>query len=114
MFTLAPLQAEKYKALVDEVHHHRLQLMLAELYRNQTSIDALSSTRMEKQLEAVAKKDELAHEEEMVKAGKKQHRRLSVEQQLLEKEIRCVSELHRLKFKLAFFFFFFTINNDGS
>lgn len=64
--------------------------MLAELYRNETSIDALSSTRTEKQLEVVAKKDELAHKEETVKADKKQNRRLSVEQQLLEKEIRCV------------------------
>lgn len=64
--------------------------MLAELHRNETSIDALSSTRTEKQLQGVAKKDELMHKEEMVKADKKQHRRLSVEQQLLEKEIRCV------------------------
>lgn len=80
----------KYQALVDDVQHHRLQLMLAELYHNETSIDALSSTRTEKQLEAAAKKNELVHKEEMVKADKKQHRRLSVEQQLLEKEIRWV------------------------
>lgn len=88
---------------MDDVHQHRLQLMLAELYRNETSIDALSSTRTEKQLEAVAKKDELVHKEEMVKADKKQHRRLSVEQQLLEREIRCVSGQQTLKFKLFFF-----------
>lgn len=64
--------------------------MLAELYRNEKSIDALSSARAEKQLEATAKKDDLVHREEVVKADKKQHRRLYVEQQLLEKEMRCV------------------------
>lgn len=94
---------------MDDVHHHRLQLMLAELYCNEMSIDALNSTRTEKQLEAAAKKDELVHKEEIVKADKKQHRRLSVEQQLLEKEIRCVSEQQTL-----IIIFIITINNDAS
>lgn len=93
----------KYQGLVDDVHQHHLKLMLAELHCNETSIDALSSTRMEKQLKAVAKKDELVHNEEMVKADKKQHWRLSVEQQLLEKEIRCVSGQHALMFKLFYY-----------
>lgn len=73
---------------MDEIHQHRLQLMLAELYRNEMSINALRSTRREKHLEAAGKKDELVRTEEMVKAGKKQHRLLSVELQLTEKEVR--------------------------
>lgn len=75
---------------MDELHQNRLQIGLAELYSNERSINVLSNTLRDKQQAAAAKKDELADEEQTVRACKKEHGQLSREQQHIEKEIRCV------------------------
>ncbi|XP_061576288.1 structural maintenance of chromosomes protein 1B [Cololabis saira] len=82
------IEAEKYQALVDDLHHNRLQLSLAELYCNETSIHAVGETLRQRQQAAAAKNNELVGREKTVKALKKEHGRLTREQQLTEKEIR--------------------------
>lgn len=84
-------QAQRYQTLVDELHQIRLQLSLAELYRNERAIGALSSNLHEKQQAASAKTNKLNEEEtQKVKMCKKEHGRLTREQQHIEKENRCV------------------------
>ncbi|XP_015255206.1 PREDICTED: structural maintenance of chromosomes protein 1B-like, partial [Cyprinodon variegatus] len=80
--------ALKYQALVDDLNHKRLKLSLVELFYNEKSISAISETLREKQEDAAGKTDELVTAEQRVKAHKKEHGRLSREQQHLEKEIR--------------------------
>ncbi|XP_038164961.1 structural maintenance of chromosomes protein 1B [Cyprinodon tularosa] len=81
-------EALKYQALVDDLNHKRLKLNLVELFYNEKSISAISETLREKQEDAAGKTDELVTAEQRVKAHKKEHGRLSREQQHLEKEIR--------------------------
>lgn len=83
-------QAQRYQELVDELHQNRLQMSLAELYRNEKGIGALSATLREKQQAAAAKNNKLVNGEQTVKTCKKEHGRLTREQQHVEKEIRCV------------------------
>lgn len=83
-------QAQRYQELVDELHQNRLQMSLAELYRNEKGIGALSATLREKQQAAAAKNSKLVNGEQTVKTCKKEHGRLTREQQHVEKEIRCV------------------------
>uniref|UniRef100_A0A4W6FZ68 Structural maintenance of chromosomes protein n=1 Tax=Lates calcarifer TaxID=8187 RepID=A0A4W6FZ68_LATCA len=86
------LEAQKYQALVDDLHQNRLQLSLAELYHNEKGINALSDDLRKVQQAAAVKKNELAAWEETVKTHKKEHGRLAREQQHIEKAIRCVCE----------------------
>ncbi|KAM9352307.1 structural maintenance of chromosomes protein 1B [Symphorus nematophorus] len=83
------LEAQKYQALVDELHQNRLQLSLAELYHNEKAISALSETLKENQQAAAAKSNKLVNGEQTVKTSKKAHGRLTREQQHIEKEIRA-------------------------
>uniref|UniRef100_A0A8C7YJY8 Structural maintenance of chromosomes 1B n=1 Tax=Oryzias sinensis TaxID=183150 RepID=A0A8C7YJY8_9TELE len=82
------LQAQKYQELLDELHEHRLQLSLAELYYNEKAINTISDTLSERQNAVAVKKSELANLEQMVKVHKKEHGHLTREQQHTEKEIR--------------------------
>lgn len=82
------LQAQKHQALLDEVQEKRLQLKLAELYQNKQGLDALIDILRGKQRAAGEQKEELVSREQAVKTCKKEHGRLSREQQHLEKEIR--------------------------
>lgn len=84
-------QAQKYQALVDDLDQNRLQLSLAELYHNEKGMNALSDTLREKQQAAAAMTNKLVKAEQTVKTHKKEHGRLTREQQHVEKEIRCVS-----------------------
>ncbi|XP_054476099.1 structural maintenance of chromosomes protein 1B [Anoplopoma fimbria] len=83
------IEAQKYQALVDNLHQNRLQLSLAELYCNEKGINALSDNLKEKQLAAAAKNKTLVKEEQTAKTYKKEHGRLTREQQHIEKEIRA-------------------------
>uniref|UniRef100_A0A4W6G1D2 Structural maintenance of chromosomes protein n=1 Tax=Lates calcarifer TaxID=8187 RepID=A0A4W6G1D2_LATCA len=83
------LEAQKYQALVDDLHQNRLQLSLAELYHNEKGINALSDDLRKVQQAAAVKKNELAAWEETVKTHKKEHGRLAREQQHIEKAIRA-------------------------
>uniref|UniRef100_A0A8C8DTR3 Structural maintenance of chromosomes 1B n=1 Tax=Oryzias sinensis TaxID=183150 RepID=A0A8C8DTR3_9TELE len=74
--------------LLDELHEHRLQLSLAELYYNEKAINTISDTLSERQNAVAVKKSELANLEQMVKVHKKEHGHLTREQQHTEKEIR--------------------------
>lgn len=76
---------------MDELHHNRLHLSLAELYRNEKGICALTNTLREKEQAAAAATSTLVDREQTVKSFKKQHGRFTREQQHIEKEIRCVS-----------------------
>lgn len=80
-------QAQKYQDLVDDLHKNRLQLSLAELYHNEKGINTLSDILREKQQNAAAKNNKLVNGEKIVKAFKKEHGRLTREQQHMEKEI---------------------------
>ncbi|XP_068579160.1 structural maintenance of chromosomes protein 1B isoform X2 [Cebidichthys violaceus] len=82
------IEAQRYQELLDNLHQSRLQLSLAELYWNEKGVDALSDTLREKQLAAAAKNNTLVKEEQTFKTNKKDHGRLSREQQHIEKEIR--------------------------
>ena len=83
-------QAQNYQLLMDKLHENRLQLSLAELYHNEKDISAISATLRENEQAAAAKNEELRNGEQAVKTCKKEHGRLSREQQHVEKEIRCV------------------------
>ncbi|XP_059191637.1 structural maintenance of chromosomes protein 1B [Centropristis striata] len=83
------VEAQKYQALVDELQQSRLQLSLAELYRNEKGIGALSDSLTERQQAAAAKNNKLMNTEQTVKQWKKEHGRLTREQQHIDKEIRA-------------------------
>ncbi|XP_034443413.1 structural maintenance of chromosomes protein 1B isoform X1 [Hippoglossus hippoglossus] len=83
------IEAQKYQALVDDLHQNRLQLSLAELYYNERGINTLCDIQKEKQLAAAAKNNKVVSLEHMVKTDKKEQGRLSREQQHTEKEIRA-------------------------
>ena len=87
---LTLFQAQKYQALVDELHQNHLQLSLVELYHNEKGISVLSDTLRERQQAAAAKNSILMNGEKAVKTLKKEHGRLTREQQHIEKEIRYV------------------------
>lgn len=72
---------------MDKLHQNCLQLCLAELYHNGRAVDAIKETLRKKQHAASAKSDELVGWEKTVKALKKEHGRLTREQQHMEKEI---------------------------
>nr|XP_046251454.1 structural maintenance of chromosomes protein 1B [Scatophagus argus] len=88
------IEAQRYQALVDDLHQNTLKLSLAELYHNESSISALSDTLREKQQTAAAKNDQLVNGEQMVKTCKKEHGRLNREQLLIEKEIRAQEQIY--------------------
>uniref|UniRef100_A0A7N6AXV2 Structural maintenance of chromosomes protein n=1 Tax=Anabas testudineus TaxID=64144 RepID=A0A7N6AXV2_ANATE len=75
------LEAERYQALVDELHQNRLQLRLAELYHNEKGISSLSDTLVQKQQTTAAKSHRVVKCEQTVKTHKKEHGRLTREQQ---------------------------------
>ncbi|XP_056242225.1 structural maintenance of chromosomes protein 1B [Seriola aureovittata] len=82
------IEAQRYQALVDELHHNCFQLSLAELYHNEKGVNALSNNLREKQQAAAAKNSKLVNWEQTVKTNKKEHGHLTREQQHIEKEIR--------------------------
>uniref|UniRef100_UPI0037E7EC47 structural maintenance of chromosomes protein 1B n=1 Tax=Semicossyphus pulcher TaxID=241346 RepID=UPI0037E7EC47 len=83
------MEAQRYQTLVDELYQNRLQLSLAELYHNEKGISALSHVLRVKQQAAAVKNSQLLNAESTVKTCKKEHGRLSREQQHTEKEIRA-------------------------
>uniref|UniRef100_A0AAX7VYZ2 SMC hinge domain-containing protein n=1 Tax=Astatotilapia calliptera TaxID=8154 RepID=A0AAX7VYZ2_ASTCA len=83
------IEAQKYQALLDELHQSRLQLSLAELYHNEQGISALSDTLKKRQEAAAAMNSKLLIGEQTVKTQKKEHGRLTREQQHIDKEIWC-------------------------
>uniref|UniRef100_A0A8D3E7H2 Structural maintenance of chromosomes protein n=1 Tax=Scophthalmus maximus TaxID=52904 RepID=A0A8D3E7H2_SCOMX len=86
------MEAQRYQALVDDLHQNRLQLSLAELYHNDRGINTLCNILREKQQAAAAKNNKVVNSERTVKTHKKEHGRLTREQLHTEKEIRCVCE----------------------
>uniref|UniRef100_A0A3Q4MUB8 Structural maintenance of chromosomes protein 1B-like n=1 Tax=Neolamprologus brichardi TaxID=32507 RepID=A0A3Q4MUB8_NEOBR len=85
------IEAQKYQALLDELHQSHLQLSLAELYHNEQGISALSDTLKKRQEAAAAMNSKLLIGEQTVKTQKKEHGRLAREQQHIDKEI-CTQE----------------------
>ncbi|XP_076588533.1 structural maintenance of chromosomes protein 1B [Chaetodon auriga] len=83
------MEAQRYQALVNDLHQNRLQLSLAELYQNEKGMNALSNTLREKQQAAAAKNNKLVNGEQIVKTCRKEHGRLTRDQQHVEKEIRA-------------------------
>uniref|UniRef100_A0A8D3CQN5 Structural maintenance of chromosomes protein n=1 Tax=Scophthalmus maximus TaxID=52904 RepID=A0A8D3CQN5_SCOMX len=83
------MEAQRYQALVDDLHQNRLQLSLAELYHNDRGINTLCNILREKQQAAAAKNNKVVNSERTVKTHKKEHGRLTREQLHTEKEIRC-------------------------
>uniref|UniRef100_A0A667YJS6 Structural maintenance of chromosomes protein n=1 Tax=Myripristis murdjan TaxID=586833 RepID=A0A667YJS6_9TELE len=91
------IEAQKYQELVDELNQRRLQLSLFELYHNEKSIGALSDTLKEKQQVTAAKGRNLEALEQSMRAHKKEHGRLTREQQHIEKEIRAQEQILSLR-----------------
>ncbi|XP_037624678.1 structural maintenance of chromosomes protein 1B [Sebastes umbrosus] len=87
------IEAQKYQALLDDLHQNRLQLSLAELYSNEKGINAVSNNLREKQQAAAAKNNKVVNAEQTVKTDKKEHGRLTREQQHIEKEIRAQEQI---------------------
>ncbi|KAI9547557.1 hypothetical protein NQZ68_017110 [Dissostichus eleginoides] len=85
------VEAQRYQALVDEIDENRLQLSLAELFHNKKGVRAFSDTLTEKQQVAAAQSNKLMNAEQKFKSLKKEHGRLSREQQQVDKEI-CAQE----------------------
>uniref|UniRef100_A0A8D3DR48 Structural maintenance of chromosomes protein n=1 Tax=Scophthalmus maximus TaxID=52904 RepID=A0A8D3DR48_SCOMX len=83
------MEAQRYQALVDDLHQNRLQLSLAELYHNDRGINTLCNILREKQQAAAAKNNKVVNSERTVKTHKKEHGRLTREQLHTEKEIRA-------------------------
>ncbi|KAK2842674.1 hypothetical protein Q5P01_012874 [Channa striata] len=83
------IEAQRYQALLDDLHQNCLQLSLAELYHNERGITTLSDTLEEKLQATAAKNNKQMNCEQMVKTQKKDHGRLTREQQHIEKEIRA-------------------------
>ncbi|XP_036962606.1 structural maintenance of chromosomes protein 1B isoform X2 [Acanthopagrus latus] len=88
------VEAQKYQALVEDLDQNRLQLSLAELYHNEKGVNALSNILREKQQAVAAMTNTLVKAEQMVKTHKKEHGRLTREQQHVEKEIRTQEQIH--------------------
>ncbi|MED6261553.1 hypothetical protein ATANTOWER_006710, partial [Ataeniobius toweri] len=86
--SLEKVEAQKYQAMVDDLNLKRLELSLVELYHNEKGISAISDTHRGKKQFAAQKNSELVNAEQSVKAQKKEHGRLTREQQHMEKEIR--------------------------
>uniref|UniRef100_A0A665WP46 Structural maintenance of chromosomes protein 1B-like n=1 Tax=Echeneis naucrates TaxID=173247 RepID=A0A665WP46_ECHNA len=89
--TQEKMEAQRYQALVDELHENCLQLSLAELYNNERGIKAQTINLREKQQAVAVKNNKVVNSEQMVKTHKKKHGRLTREQQQIEKEI-CAQE----------------------
>uniref|UniRef100_A0A3Q2VSC9 Structural maintenance of chromosomes protein n=1 Tax=Haplochromis burtoni TaxID=8153 RepID=A0A3Q2VSC9_HAPBU len=87
------IEAQKYQALLDELHQSRLQLSLAELYHNEQGVSALSDTLKKRQDAAAAMNSKLLIGEQTVKTQKKEHGRLTREQQHIDKEIRTQEQI---------------------
>ncbi|XP_058500406.1 structural maintenance of chromosomes protein 1B [Solea solea] len=82
-------EAEKFQALLDDLHQNRLKLSLTELYHNEKAIGILSDNLGEKQQAATALNNKVMTLEQTLKTHKKEHGRLTREQQQIEKEIRA-------------------------
>ncbi|XP_013884805.1 structural maintenance of chromosomes protein 1B [Austrofundulus limnaeus] len=82
------IEAEKYQTLLDDLDQKHLQLSLSELYFNEKDIGVISDLLKERQHSAAAKNSEVMNLEQTVKAHKKEHGRLTREQQHIDKAIR--------------------------
>ncbi|KAK5866917.1 hypothetical protein PBY51_011450 [Eleginops maclovinus] len=87
--SLERIEAKRYQALVDEIDQNQLQLSLAELYHNLQGVRTFSDTLTEKQQLAAAQSNKLLNAEQKFKTLKKEHGRLSREQQQMDKEIHA-------------------------
>lgn len=90
LLSLLLLQAERFQALEDQLQQSRLQLSLAELYANEREIEACSRSLGDKQQAAAETSTELENLRQTLKTSKKEHGRLTREQQQAEKDMRCV------------------------
>ncbi|XP_041111222.1 structural maintenance of chromosomes protein 1B isoform X2 [Polyodon spathula] len=82
-------EAQKYQTLVEDLNDKKVQLHLCHLYYNEKSIDSLKDSLQEKKGDIAIKKSSLEQSESKVRALKKEHGRLSREQQQIEKEIKA-------------------------
>ncbi|TKS73919.1 Structural maintenance of chromosomes protein 1B [Collichthys lucidus] len=87
------IEAQRYQALVDELHQNRLQLYLAKLYYNEKGTGVLSDALREKQQAAAAMNSKLVDGEQIVKTIKKERGRLTREQLHMEKELRAQEQI---------------------
>ncbi|MGH0163898.1 UNVERIFIED_CONTAM: hypothetical protein FKN15_046286 [Acipenser sinensis] len=82
-------EAQRYQTLVEDLNDKKVQLHLCRLYYNEKSIDSLKDSLQEKKGDIAVKKSSLEESESKVRALKKEHGRLSREQQQIEKEIKA-------------------------
>ncbi|XP_006866957.1 PREDICTED: structural maintenance of chromosomes protein 1B [Chrysochloris asiatica] len=129
-------EADRYQSLLDELKMNKIQLQLFQLYHNERKIRFLSIELEHSNRELGVTKESLSHQEDVVKAKKREHGMLTRQVQQTEKELKrphSIQLSHLLRLLLivtlssAFFvvtvtalgstaqtFFIMSLNRDGN
>ncbi|KAM9229322.1 structural maintenance of chromosomes protein 1B [Dugong dugon] len=86
-------EAERYQSLLEELKTNKIQLQLFQLYHNERKIHFLNSELERVNRELSVTKESLSHQENMVKAKKKEHGMLTRQLQQTEKELKSLEAL---------------------
>ncbi|XP_004380065.1 structural maintenance of chromosomes protein 1B isoform X2 [Trichechus manatus latirostris] len=86
-------EAERYQSLLEELKTNKIQLQLFQLYHNERKIHSLNSELERVNRELSVTKESLSHQENMVKAKKKEHGMLTRQLQQTEKELKSLEAL---------------------
>ncbi|XP_006878026.1 PREDICTED: structural maintenance of chromosomes protein 1B-like [Chrysochloris asiatica] len=86
-------EAERYQSLLEELEMNKIQLQLFQLYHNERKIRFLSIELEHANWELGVTKESLSHQEDVVKAKKREHGMLTRQVQQTEKELKEVGKL---------------------
>ncbi|XP_042323439.1 structural maintenance of chromosomes protein 1B isoform X2 [Sceloporus undulatus] len=90
-------EAERYQMLFEELKEKKSQLQLFQLYHNKRKIDVLNNKLSAKNKNIDAKKKDVCHAEDTVKAKKKDLGMLNRNNQYIEKEIKPLEVMLKQK-----------------
>ncbi|XP_049740597.1 structural maintenance of chromosomes protein 1B isoform X2 [Elephas maximus indicus] len=86
-------EADRYQSLLEELKINKIQLQLFRLYHNERKIRSLNTELEHVNRELSVTKESLSHQENIVKAKKKEHGMLTRQLQQTEKELKSVEAL---------------------
>ncbi|KAM6214656.1 structural maintenance of chromosomes protein 1B isoform 2-T2 [Rhynchocyon petersi] len=86
-------EAERYQNLLEELKANKIQLQLFQLYHNEKKMNSLSIDLEHVKQELNATKESFVHQEDVVKAKKKEHGVLTRQVQQTEKELKSLEVL---------------------
>ncbi|XP_007953833.1 structural maintenance of chromosomes protein 1B [Orycteropus afer afer] len=86
-------EAERYQSLLEELKINKIQLQLFQLYYNEKKIHFLNTELEHVNRELGITKESLSHQENTVKAKKKEHGALTRQMQQTEKELKSLEAL---------------------